>query len=416
MSIFSTNHADCQSESWISDDEILDLEITGLMEQGSILPATGYAPSDSPTEELPKYTPSPHHQAVMFPSLRKTPLRSKKSSDPYIESLRVAENGSNPAIQWFGTYNCSKEQNEQYEKDGTIPRLKLADLTDTEKLEIQYAVFKWEKEGCLHCHFVIVFHKARRAASVRAFAKHWLPQHLSVVKNLDASLKYIKKDATAVTEPVEIGNPPNPVGLPKGNQEFESWVKANGPSLCDIFGHPKFESIYCFRENMYRKFVSQNERPRYLDKMPEVRIYWGITGSGKSTAAYNEYGQNKRKTFIRSSKGKFFGEYIGQKTVIFQEYDPHKELALGQTSRLDLDVLLQILDRWMCSVEVKNGYAQMQADTFVFTSNRDPATWFTGDHQEAAFLRRITYIRHYYKPFDPLTGATFYKEYSGLAL
>lgn len=340
--------------------------------------------------------------------------RNKKSSDPYIDSLRQTENDSNPAVQWFGTYNAIEREREAYKKTGAIPRLTIANLSEEEQLEIQYAISKWEEEGCLHCHFVICFHKPKRIASVRKFLQHWIPQHLSIVKSLEAAIKYVKKDATSVTEPIEFGRLPNPVGLPKGNDEFTNWVMATGPSLCDIYAHPRFKTIYCFREHMYRRLVSTSERPRYLAEMPKVSIYWGITGSGKSTAVYNEYGQDPARVFIRSTKGKFWGDYAGQKTVIFQEYDPHKELALGQSSKMDLDTLLQVLDRFGCQVEVKNSQAQMKADEFIFTSNRDPHTWFPNDLQEAAFFRRVTRVRHYYRPFNKATGETYYNEYSGM--
>jgi len=106
---------------------------------------------------------------------------------------------------------------------------------------------------------------------------------------------------------------------------------------------------------------------------------------GKSRHVFNKH----RKAYRKMGKGKWFDGYNGQDTVIFEEFNK---------PFLELDDLLQIIDRYPIRVEVKGSSTMLLATTFVFTCTQPPWEWYPNDtHRWPELKRRIT---HYFVNTD----------------
>jgi len=89
-----------------------------------------------------------------------------------------------------------------------------------------------------------------------------------------------------------------------------------------------------------------------------VRGVWihGPSGTGKSHAARNNYGSS----FFLKPQNKWFDGYVGQATIVLDDYD------CGATLGHHLKIWM---DRYACTGEIKGGVTQLRHTKFVVTSN-----------------------------------------------
>lgn len=112
---------------------------------------------------------------------------------------------------------------------------------------------------------------------------------------------------------------------------------------------------------------------------PNVEVYWGPTGTGKSLIAAECYPNAFRMT---DEKGWWDG-YDGHEDVIIDDFRP------GWWS---LTNMLNLLDRGEMRVPIKCGSKQFVAKNIIITSNIDPRLWYTNEKQAtAAIMRRINH-------------------------
>lgn len=115
----------------------------------------------------------------------------------------------------------------------------------------------------------------------------------------------------------------------------------------------------------------------------EVIVYWGTTGTGKTTAIYENL-QSLDHLWKRDSN-KWFDGYDDHPIALFDEFKP------GQ---YDITYLLQLLDCYPMRVEVKGGFVNWAPREIYLTSNMDPDEWYFNALPEhrAALKRRIGHI------------------------
>ena len=126
--------------------------------------------------------------------------------------------------------------------------------------------------------------------------------------------------------------------------------------------------------------------PRNLPEMPEVIVHCGPTGTGKSYAARNTDFPGVDHYIWGPALGKWLDGYDGQDHIIIEEFRSH--IAFGE--------LLEVLDRYECSREIKGGSVQIQASKFTICSPLHPSRWYSNlSDREGKFnqlLRRITKV------------------------
>lgn len=114
---------------------------------------------------------------------------------------------------------------------------------------------------------------------------------------------------------------------------------------------------------------------------PIVHWWFGPTGVGKSRKAFETYGS---EAYVKMND-KWWDGYVGQKTVIFDDY---------RSNLCPFHILLRILDRYPYRVEVKGGSIELSATVFVITTTSLPEVIWYSRTGEAInqLLRRITHI------------------------
>lgn len=115
---------------------------------------------------------------------------------------------------------------------------------------------------------------------------------------------------------------------------------------------------------------------------PEVYVYWGDTGLGKSRKAHEECPEAYWKTY-----GDWWDGYDGHESVIIDEF----------YGWLKIDFLLRLLDRYPLQVPVKGGFRKFVAKKVIFTSNKSPLEWYPNiaEVHRRALERRFTSVVHF---------------------
>ena len=119
---------------------------------------------------------------------------------------------------------------------------------------------------------------------------------------------------------------------------------------------------------------------------PEVRVFYGATGTGKSFRARQWLSDGPIYIHFSNQRGWFDG-YQGERNCIFEEFRGQSDIALPH--------LLMILDRYPARVEVKGTFTMFSASKIAFTSPFHPEAWYSafGVHEDYGQLaRRITSI------------------------
>jgi len=130
--------------------------------------------------------------------------------------------------------------------------------------------------------------------------------------------------------------------------------------------------------------VLKYEEPK-RDWKPHVVWYYGLTGTGKSKRAHEEFQGTDyyRKT---TNTGKWWEGYDAHENVIIDDLD--KNL-------FSYKALLDLLDRYETRIECKNGTRQFLAKRIIITASQCPQHIFGNEDQDGAeLIRRIDSIIH----------------------
>lgn len=142
--------------------------------------------------------------------------------------------------------------------------------------------------------------------------------------------------------------------------------------------HPEVVVKY-FKGLMF--VANQLIRPR--TELPEVIVYYGTTGCGKSRAAREWL---PHAWIWNPAKGPWFDGYLGQEEAIFEEY----------RGQLPYAMLLSILDRYTHEHQVKGGMVDFVAKRIAITSPMPPEQWYPRQCEKVdsieQLLRRITKV------------------------
>lgn len=153
---------------------------------------------------------------------------------------------------------------------------------------------------------------------------------------------------------------------------------ANGASMQDIARDFPVQFIYYSRGVMNLKAALI--QPRCT--VPEVKVFHGPSGSGKSHAA-REWLPN---AYIwHPQQGAWFDGYQGETEVIFEEF----------RGQLQFGMMLSLLDRYDCKVQYKGGVVEFAAVRIAITSPKPPTEWWVclDEHDRVEqLLRRISEV------------------------
>lgn len=275
-----------------------------------------------------------------------------------------------------------------------ILTLSCADYPDTPALAADAVYAKGQQErgagGFLHWQIVVCFQANKRRSGV---VERYPGAHAELTRS-PAALAYVWKEDTRVEgSQFEHGTPPF-----KRNNKVD-WAKqlelAKGGRLGEM--EP---GVVIRNFSAISKIAAAHYVPVMRDQ-PVVKVFWGVTGSGKSHTAMHQATQTDNGSFAnvyyKAGSNKWWDGYRGQTKVVIEEFDG----CIGITH------LLKWFDKYPCGVEVKGGCEPLLATEFWVTSNVSPDEWWGRQEgkkpteEQLAALRRRIQVTHFERRWVP---------------
>lgn len=253
--------------------------------------------------------------------------------------------------------------------------------TIIEKEPVTYVVFGREKgeSGTPHLQGFIHFENQRTLGGLKKKVHktaHWEP-----AKSNMASATYCKKDGDFE----EYGTFPKQ-GARNDMKTIQGDLDDRNIPIIDVY-QEHFEASAKFYKFFERyRFLKQIPR-NPNDPPPQVRWYYGSTGTGKTSSIYNEF---KPEDIYVKIPSKWFDGYTQQKVIVYDD------IAFINSTEW-FRQLLQITDRYPYAAEIKGGSVQINSPYIIFTCDRSPQEFFKSlpDYEYQQFYRRLSHVCHF---------------------
>lgn len=168
----------------------------------------------------------------------------------------------------------------------------------------------------------------------------------------------------------------------------------------DLLEHRSLKRLATDHPGTYVKFsrgfkallkITAPVRDRQI--LPTITLYYGHPGMGKSRKAWDLY---EDSLGAPSDGFEWFDDYNGEKTLLLDDF-------CGSRSKMTLDRLLKITDRYHVSLRQKGDFTPLLAHNLVITTNIHPRLWYDWLHREVQYksmYRRFTGVL-YFPEFGP---------------
>lgn len=258
--------------------------------------------------------------------------------------------------------------------------------------DIAYMI--WQREQGLnetqHYQGAICFRVPKTLNQCKRYCEraHWE----IMIADLNANIKYCTKEEGRLDGPWEKGRKPMP-GKSKALIDACDMI-SKGKSLRAVAkAYPDTYVRHHTGLKSYRLEISPDRSGE-----PNIILISGPTGCGKSKVVHSTFRKAYRLPKPERGAPCYWDGYHTQEAVILDDF----------YSWISYDQLLRILDWYPIMVPIKHGYVRLHANTFVFTSNKDPFAWYAGGNgrptlDRSALWRRFQDFGIWYK----WTGNTF---------
>lgn len=206
---------------------------------------------------------------------------------------------------------------------------------------------------------------------------------------------YCTKLDTRVDAPIEFGLLDHAAASGKRTDISDAFQKIKDDSKYSTFDYMEdFTGLWLRYPNFIAR-VRTNREPVSRTAGIHVTLLLGAPGTGKSRYVYTHHPEAFRKP-----AGSWFDGYEGQTKLLLEDFD---------SSTLDSQSLLTLLDRYPLSAPVKGSFLSIHASTFFITSNYEPKDWYPDEYQRkhyllAAIHRRITLVLEFFLDADGKTN------------
>ena len=122
---------------------------------------------------------------------------------------------------------------------------------------------------------------------------------------------------------------------------------------------------------LYADLLARRKQKEREPAAPEVVVYLGPAGGGKSHHCYNDedYQKDGYRYMVQGDNKVYFDGYEGESTIWFDEF---------RGSVLPFGVFLQVTDKWGCRVEIKGSSVEIFARKILISTVEWPRTWWKG--------------------------------------
>lgn len=235
-----------------------------------------------------------------------------------------------------------------------------------------------------HWQFVFYVHREMTRNQVKLLFPN--STHLQLTRSAAAN-EYCHKDATAVADTkFQLGQ------RPLRRNSKTDWDLVRQFAQNGEFDRIPSDVYIRYRPNL-RAIHIESVRPTFRNGI-NVKVFWGIPGSGKTHCAIEEAEATGKPFYIKNSRTKWWDGYQGEENVIFDEFSG---------DAIDVDYCKRWWDKFPCLVEYKGGSCILKAVNFWITSNVHPDFWFRNVDQihRDAIKRRIHMIREFNVVYNP---------------
>lgn len=171
---------------------------------------------------------------------------------------------------------------------------------------------------------------------------------------------YCSKENTRVSPPVEFGEMPQQ-GRRVDLEGLLSDIKAGVPQKQLVETHFPLFLRHASAIQKIKEIYDYDSTPVFRDV--RVEVWWGPTGTGKSTELALRYPDGY---FTTGRNLKWFNGYTGQEVLIIDEF-------YGQAP---ITLMLSILQPIRLRLEIKNGHVYARWTQVFITSNVAPWLWY----------------------------------------
>lgn len=248
--------------------------------------------------------------------------------------------------------------------------------------KIKYLVIGKEvgESGTPHLQGTIVFTDAKSFNAVRKIMLEAGQPHIGACKDLQASIKYCKKDGDFI----EVGNVPM-TQEQKGQVEKERWSIALENAKKGKFEEIDAQIQVSQCRNLDFIYSRELASKKFEDTTVRHQWYYGPTGTGKSRTARTE----NPDAYLKMCN-KWWDHYKDEDVVLIEDLDKkHDCLAYH----------LKIwADRYQFLAEIKGGSRKIRPKLIIVTSNYHPREIWPEEADLEPILRRF-HVRHFDNPF-----------------
>lgn len=221
--------------------------------------------------------------------------------------------------------------------------------------------------GRIHLQGYIYFTNPRKFSTVR---KSFGGTHIELARGSPADNRiYCAKGGNVV---LEFGELPAQ-GTRTDISQLASRI-SEGASFKDIA--EEYPTMVLKMPRGIEKLIEAVRRDEPRNWKSDVRVVWGVPGSGKSRYAI----ANGAIPVQYTSSGFWLGYSEGMENILIDDF---------QSDMFPRNYFLNLTDRYKFTVNIKGGSANWAPRTIWITSNFNPREWYGGD---PAILRRINFI------------------------
>ncbi len=293
------------------------------------------------------------------------PCPSAKAERRFTPQLTMPGGG---AKNWCWTYNRGDDVSDE-EWNQMLDRFQsLGDLP-----QVMYLVFQQERGSEGHRDHLQGYVQLNRRCSLAAVKRDVFMSctvHLIVAKGTPQQNRtYCTKDEGRISGPFEFGEVQAGQGHRTDLDLAAELVRTQGAAQV-----ARDFPVQYVRWNKGLHLLEAQLQRFGANAMREVvncAVLWGPTDLGKSHAAFTL--DTPADTFVvpvQNSGALWFDGYQGQRTLIFDDFDP---------KTVPYRTLLRVCDRYRLELPVKGGFVVANWRNIVFTANDPPAQWYQSE-------------------------------------
>ncbi len=107
---------------------------------------------------------------------------------------------------------------------------------------------------------------------------------------------------------------------------------------------------------------------------PRIILLYGSTGTGKTRFAYDAF----PKLYRKQPGDSWFDGYEGEECLLLDDF-------AGKMSKMGLQYLLILLDRYPVQVAIKGSFRKVVSTTIIITTNYHPRLWYDYQNREESY-------------------------------